>query len=215
MPQGFFAEKRISVDRDKPWPPEEDDLLLDRYFGGMSPPRIAAKHNRTPKSINRRIEQIRNNEYGLAEKYQPKKRLSRKGMRMTQSELLFLNYFKKKGLSLKLLAKILQRPVREFGVDREEREKVIDMKKVGVDVDLCMAYRCLYYCHNISIISDTAYDELEKETIEFAAHGGLLRKPGSDRLEDYPPHIRSLAMYLAFKYAQRKKESDESTAARV
>ncbi len=81
-----------------------------------------------------------------------------------------------------------------------------DMKRIGVGVDLVLAHRYLYYCKNISLLSDQAYDSMEKEEAEFGAHGKILQTPGSDNPADYQPHIRALALYLAFKYTSRKKK---------
>jgi len=202
---GFLPEDRIgNEEADAPWKRSETDKMLDLYFEGAHPKRIAQILHRNPKAIERRVEQFRCNERDRAVLYEPFSRISRKGKRVAENERLFVRAFKEHGISMKVLASVLQREVRELGIDRTDLAGLGDMRKLGTGVDLVLAYRYLYYVHATSIMSDQAYDMLEKEEIEFGDGGKILETVGSDRAEDYPPHIRALGMYLAFKYAKRK-----------
>lgn len=81
------------------------------------------------------------------------------------------------------------------------KEDAREFGDIPMTEDLVHAYRFLYYVKNISIISDKDYDALEREVIEFdgVPQNSAIFKPGSDNKEDYPDHIRSLALYLALK----------------
>lgn len=208
---GLFPEDKIrNPIADEPWKKSETDKMLDLYLAGCPPTRIAQVLGRNPKAVKRRLEQFGNNERDYAIRYEPFRRISRKGKRMTQNELSWLHYYRERQIPLRYLAKVLQREVREFGLDQEDLSHKVDMKRVATGVDLVLAYRYLYYVQGISILSDQAYDDIEKEEMEFGAGGEILKeKVGSDRVEDYPPHIRALGLYLAFKYG-RKDEGNKA-----
>jgi hypothetical protein len=191
---------------DMPWKKSETDKMLDLYFQGAPPSRIAVALKRTPKSIKRRIEEFRTNERDRALKYEPRRRLCRSGSRITENELFFIQSFQKRKLPTATLAKILQRKEKEFASHKEAKKNHIEWSKVGSGVDLCLAYRYLYYVKNMPLISDKAYDDIEAEELEFGVCSDVLRVPGSDKEGDYPPHIRALALYLALKHFKRKEE---------
>lgn len=209
--KGFFKEEDIrNKEADKPWTSSENDRMIELYLCGSPPDRIASAMERNPKAIKRRLEQFAYNERDLTERYQPVRRTPRKGKRLTETERLLIKGWKERKVTPKAQARFLQRDVRELGLDREDLTALNDMRKVGAGVDLLMAYRYLYYVKGHSIVSDQAYDELEKEEIEFGAYGyKMLKKPGSDRAEDYPPHIRSLALYLVFKYSKKDEQRND------
>lgn len=196
---------RTDVHAEEPWKRSTTDHMLELYFSGVHPERIAIKLGRKFKAINRRIEALRGNEGGLAERYEPYRRTSRKGKRITPNERLFIRAHRKKGIKIGVTSKILQRPMSEVYLDKNDYDKIADLKRIGPGVDLVMAYRYLYYCHNVSIMTDQAYDAIEREEREFGAHGHVLdNAPGSDNPEDYAPHIRALGLYLRFKYGTPK-----------
>lgn len=68
---------------------------------------------------------------------------------------------------------------------------------------LTLAHRYLYYVKNQPILSDRAYDLLEKEALLAVSHDSPLQKPGSDKEDDYPPQIRNLAQVLLDHEAQK------------
>jgi len=205
--KGFFEEEVVrNMEADKIWTPEENDRFIELYLAGTPPDRISILLERNPKSIKRRLEQYTYNERGITERYDPVRRTSRKGKRFTENEMVLRKAWKKNNVPGKAQATFLMREPSELGVEGEEMPKLVDMKKVGTGVDLVLAYRYLYYVKGISILSDQAYDSIEKEELEFGANSQILKIPGSDRSEDYPPHIRALALYLAFKYSEKEKK---------
>lgn len=178
--------------------------MLDLYFAGTPPPRLAQMLGRNPKAVRRRLEQFTYNEREWVSRYQPRRRLSRQGKKLTENERRIIKAHAERKIAFEETAKLLQRPVSDFHKDLEGRVRFQEMKKFGPGVDLLFAYRYLYYVKGISMVSDHAYDELEKEEIEFGSQGRALKVVGSDCADDYPLHIRALALYLAFKYGERK-----------
>lgn len=80
------------------------------------------------------------------------------------------------------------------------------MKEVAPTCDILLAHRYLFHCAKTPIISDRTYDDAKHEEIEFGAGGPFLNKPASDKVIDYPPHIRSLAYYLLYKFMEARGE---------
>jgi len=201
---GFIPLADLKPEKaDTEWTPLETDKMLDSIFEGNTPERVALSLHRTPKSVKRQWQQILYNELTCkAKDYSPTRRVTRRGKRLTKNEIKLIDAHKERSVPVADTARILQREIKEFYFgDRRENEQVQDMRRIGAGVDLVMAYRFLYYVHGVSVLSDFNYDALEKEEIEFGAGGHILKeKVGSDRKEDYPNHIRSLALYLAFKY---------------
>ncbi len=70
--------------------------------------------------------------------------------------------------------------------------------------DFLLCCRYLYYCRHISLISDTLYDWYEKIFLKHNPESPL-SKPGSDKEEDYEPHVRALGLYFSFKYTDPQK----------
>jgi len=66
--------------------------------------------------------------------------------------------------------------------------------------DRVLAYRYSYYCLSKSLISDYQYDKEEKLAVKCLPKDSLINKPGSDKKDDYPVHIRALAVYLGLKF---------------
>ena len=79
-----------------------------------------------------------------------------------------------------------------------------------IQLDLVMAYRCLYYCDSVSMIPDPAFDELDKEARSAAPRDHPIHKPGSDRRDDYTPAVRALALYLRLAYSKRSPSAVDS-----
>lgn len=206
MSSGFFQEQDVKNQAaDEPWKKSETDKMLDLYLSGIPPVNIAPKLGRNPKAVKRRLEQFTYNERGWVERYAPKQRISRKGKRLTQNELLIIKAHKERKVGREDTARLLQRPVQDFYRDIPAQALYDDVRKIAVSLDLVLAYRYLYYCKGISMVPDYTYDQLEAEEKEFGAGEKMLEAVGSDNPEDYPPHIRALGMYLAFKYAEKEK----------
>lgn len=81
--------------------------------------------------------------------------------------------------------------------------------------DFLLACRYAYYVLGQSILPDTEYDALEAQWYvdnqdmknEVLGVPHPLRLPGSDRKEDYPDHIRALAIYYLLRHG--KKVTDD------
>lgn len=211
-PIGFFRDEEVATkDTDQPWKKLERDRVLDLYFSGgegAHPKTIARRIGRTPKAVKRLLEQFAYNENERVTRYQPKRRHSRKGKKLTQNEVFLVKANADKGVPVADTARLLQRDISEFYRDYKSKDIHERMKQLGTGVDLCLAYRYCYYVKGISIVSDYYYDQLEAEEAEFGAGGVILRETfGGDGEQDYPPHIRALAMYLIFKYARVVRSS--------
>lgn len=204
---GFFKDKEVKVPEDKPWKKSETDKMLNMWLAGKHPNKVGRALDRDPKDIKRRIRHFVENTNDRAVLYVPFQRYSRREQRWTENERELIRIHTAKQVPSKATARVLQRDLSELGLTMEQGNRLLDMKRIGVGVDLVLAYRYLYYVCGISILPDVAYDALEKEEMEFGACGDLLKqKIGSDIPEHYPHHIRALALYLAFKYGERKKE---------
>lgn len=212
MKQGsFFSDDEIRNKRnDTDWSAEEDDQLFDLYFGGTAPDRIAVKMRRNPKSIARRLEQFTYNERSMADLYRPRRRINRRGMRLTENERVMVKAHTERGVASETTARLFQRAPNEFSTDFEGVKKNNRLREVASSVDIIIAHRYLAYCAKCPIISKQAYDAMVEEEIEFGGGADILaRYPKSANVTDYPPHIRSLAYYMQFKYWQSKGESSD------
>ena len=78
-----------------------------------------------------------------------------------------------------------------------------------------MAHRYLYYVKQAPIISDTTYDQIEKEILKEVQTNRLdgkkspLATPGSDDPKCYPKHVRYLATALLAKHLLKTKPKNE------
>jgi hypothetical protein len=66
--------------------------------------------------------------------------------------------------------------------------------------DLLLALRYCYYVLAKPLVPDPMYDSMEKKFMESGKcpKDSPLHQCGSDRQEDYLPHVRALALYLMF-----------------
>jgi len=197
---GLFPDKEVrNKEADEPWKKSETDRMLDQYLAGAQPNRIAQMLGRNPKAIKRRLEQFAYNERDRAVKYKPFRRVSRKGQRLTENEKEWIRTFKERGISPKVLAKVLARDVSEINPDTKSPARINDGKQVAPTLDLVLAYRYAYHIYKIRIISDKEYDTLKEEEIEY---GAGLKALGTSR-GDIPQYIKSLALYLVKKYSKK------------
>lgn len=213
---GFFDDEEVrNKASDKPRTKGERDKLLDLYFSGAAPGRLGRLEGRGTKAGEMFIDKYTSNYEDKVRKYEPVERASRIGKRFTPNEFVMIKSLREekpeqgKPVEWKYIARLLQRKKDEVsGQDMMDKSKVGNMKTLATSLDLVLAYRYLYYTKGVSMVTDKVYDELEAEEREFGAGAKWLDKVGSDNPEDYPPHIRALGMYLAFKYAEREKHED-------
>lgn len=190
---------------DQPWMKSETDKMLDMYFNGTHPQRIAAALGRNPKAVKRRIEKFTYNECDRAVKYEPFRRLSRRGKRLTENEKLMIQVFRNKRFPMEALARVLCRELKEIHSDLEGQITRQRFKEIAPRIDLLLAYRYQYWVSKTPLIADSLYDEMKQEEMEFGGGADILSLPASDRVTDYPPYIRSLALYLEFKLKKERK----------
>lgn len=72
--------------------------------------------------------------------------------------------------------------------------------------DILLGLRYAYYINNVSAVPDMVYDKWEKKCLGEAPKDSLLRKPGSDRKEDYSDRVRALGMYFTFLMVKKEPE---------
>lgn len=212
MKQLFPDDEVRNKKSDAPWTALDTDKMLDEFFAGGSPARLAQVLQRNPKAIKRQLEQFFYNELDKTVKYQPTKRYSRKGKRWTPNEVLFRKQCAKRGVPAENVAKVLCRAPNECGgllYDLEgeaERSKIDKGRQIAPTMDLIWAYHYLFHRTGKRAISDQAYDDLVKEEIEFGG-GSTVFKLIKEQ-DDYPGRIRCLAHYLLLTH--HEKQRDES-----
>lgn len=202
----FPEEQLTNKAADQPWMKSETDKMLDLYFGGAHPARIAVLLKRNAKAVTRRIEEFTYNERDRVLRYEPRQRISRKGKRITENEQLIVKAHSERNIAPKETAKVLQRDVSEITDNTKEKADAIQIRQricQGIGVDLLLAYRYQYYVAKNPIVSDKTYDDLKAEEMEFGTGAQILSQPASDRVIDYAPEIRSLAYYLWIRLPDR------------
>jgi hypothetical protein len=194
IPDSIIKNQRA----DDPWKKKETDKMLDLYLAGGHPKEIAYKLQRNPKAIKRRLEQFTYNERDRTRKYEPRRRISRKGMRWTENEKLIKQECLVRGVPVSDIARVLQRNANEVMPDYKGEIQVNSFMDIAPRNDLLLAHRYLYWVAKKPIISNQAYDAAKKEELEFGACSELL-KPASGHAVDYPAHIRYLAFYMLYR----------------
>ena len=188
------------------WKRSEVDTLLDLYFSGTDPGRIAVMLKRNRKAIIRKLQEYIYNERNRASDYRPRQRQSRKGKRITWNEQQVIAECRKKGVSWSQIALVLQRGVDEIRNDEGvETAKALhrELKRAAVSLDMLLAYHYLYHVKKLTILSNKAYDDLKAEEIEYGCGSLLLGAfKVEDRVGGYPRHIRALAAYLEYKFTR-------------
>lgn len=194
---------------DKPWMKSETDRMLDLYFDGTHPDRIAILLKRNPKAVHRRLEQFTYNEEGRADRYDMFERNSRRGRRLTENEKILIKAHTERRVDMEATARLLCRKVEEIRGESiapsrlEVKAETNVLKQVAPTLDQLLAHRYLYWCAKCPVISNRDYDDLKEEEIEFGAGKEELSKNASDVVCFYPPHIRSLAYYMQYRYMVR------------
>lgn len=185
---------------DRPWKKSETDRMLDMYFDGTPPDRIAIKLQRNPKAIKRRIEAFSANENGRAESYEPFRRLTRHKQRVSESEVLLIASHKRNGVPKDVTAKVLQRSVSELYTPPTVKPELSFMKKFIPAMEIIMALRYFHFCHRKNspflIVSDKDYDDLVHEECEYGGQTSAFTTIKCMDVRDYPHRIRWLMEYL-------------------
>src|SRR6266508_3281885 len=129
-----------NANADRPWRKSEIDRLLDLYFAGASPDRLAQILKRNPKAIRRMLEQFTYNERDRAVLYQPyRPRVSRKGKRWTENERLLVVAHHERKIPFGATVKVLARTVGEFKSVKGEVGKIKEKNVFAPTLDLIMA----------------------------------------------------------------------------
>lgn len=98
------------------------------------------------------------------------------------------------------------KPAQRQAKQLEKQTRLLDVRHMTTDEDALLAHRYLYYVTKTPILDDSVYDQFEAEALEYGniPKDSLVRKPGSDRKEDYPDHVQAFALYLGLKYMKRR-----------
>lgn len=183
------------------------DRILDLYFKGRKIRRIAKIIGIELTDAQLCLKLHRTNP-GVVEEYKPVRRTARKGLPVTENEWKFFHSHKKRGIPLEETAALLCRSFRDFltpiGTTKIDGQlKFNFMKSAAPTLDQLLAHKYLYYHANCPVISDKEYDSAKAEEIEFGCGRETLAEAKHWRqVCDIPPHIRSLAYYIQYKFLE-------------
>ena len=197
---GFFKDEAVgNKAADEPWKRSETDKMLDSYFHGAHPVRIAQELGRNPKAVKRRLEQFTYNERGWVERYEPIRRLSRKGKKLSENEQVLIQAHIERDVPRQDTARLLARPLEELtGAVQAETVRVKSKThSFAPTLDVIWALRYAFFAYDEAIVSDEAYDHLVHEEIEYG--GGAKGFAAIKTSSHTPQRIKSLAMYLVEK----------------
>lgn len=183
------------------WLLKDNDLFMDAVLDGKDPEEIACMFNRSVKEVGRHFHQV----FYPSKPYHPwGRRKSRTGMKLTQLELKIIHKHNEAGIPVAHTARMLARKPIEINPDYYGRITFRQMKCLAPVADQLLAHHYLYYVSKSPIISDQAYDEAKEEEIEYGGGGPLLRAIAETDKQvcNYPPHIRSLANYMHYKFME-------------
>jgi len=168
--------------------------MLDLYFSGTPPDRIAIELKRNPKAIKRRIEQFVSNERDRAVLYVPFKRMVRTSLRLTQNETLLIAAHVRNGVPSKATAHVLQRVVSEVNPDWKRKAEVKTAKTFASSLDLFLACRYAKLKWQEDLVNPDTYAAMEHEEREYGGGGPVLDY--KQKVNDMPERIVYLALYL-------------------
>lgn len=192
--------------------PKKTDRLLNMYFRGVDSRKITSKLDITrEEAINCLFQVVTGSKYKPTEK-----RKDRSGTAFVSMDNDVISHGMKAKNKPAYIARVLARSVSEVKnhaktLKKEKKknkgfldlkEDVKEFKRFTIGEDLLLAYRFLYYVYGTPIISDTDYDHLEKEELNFGSvsKDSPLNRPGSDNPDDYPKAVKALAIYLRLRY---------------
>ena len=219
----FFSDDEVkNKNVDRPWMKSDTARMLNLYCAGSATPdRIAQEMGRTPKAVKRQLELFTYNERDRAVRYEPQRRVSRKGQRFSKNEQVMWDKHRELGVPAEVTAKVFCRPIKELDGSQTERKVKVAKTKAGTmtdrmecgigipSIDLIWAYRYIYFVWNKEkegIISDQLYDDLVQEECEYK---NAQQFEEIKRHQGWPEHIRSLAMYLAIKHERDNQEGQK------
>lgn len=173
------------------------DLVLD----GFAPPAIAAEMGYSEEFIKAQFRPT----FYPSKPYIPwGRRKVRTGRKMTKLELDIIKRHHEMGYPTAHTAKMLQRKPGEICPDYYGKITFNQMKCLAPVSDQLLAHHYLYHVSKTPIITDQAYEDAKAEEIEFGGGGPFLHaiSETQKRVGDYPPHIRSLAYYMLYKFME-------------
>lgn len=181
------------------------DRALDRIFNGERLSDAASKLKIAVEALTARFRRV---VLKQPERYLPYRRLSRRKQKFTKQEKKVIEIHRKRGIPTEHTARVLQREPREIRPDYKGQITTDRFRQVAPRVDVLLAYRFLFYCSRVRLISDQAYDEAKAEEMEYGGGMDVLSKPASGKPVDYPAHIRSLAFYMHYKSMEKTGDWD-------
>lgn len=187
MSDGLFGDDELKGKEGERWTRKDTATMLNLFFGGMHPKRIAQKMERMPKAINRQLERFYDNEEDRCRKYVSQGRISRKGKRWTENDTEMVRRMRAKGVESEFIATVLSRPISELS-DPMEKAEHKEKQEIASCRDLLMAYIFCDKVHRIYIVDQATQKAMEMEEGEFAG------KIGNHK--EFPQRIRHLALYL-------------------
>jgi hypothetical protein len=183
------------------WTWKERDQFMDLVLDGRTSGAIAEELGRDEAFIKA---QFRPTFYPAEPYIAYGRRKSRVGMKMTQLELQIVQKHHEMGYPTAHTAKMLARTPNEICPDYYGKITFNQMRCLAPVSDQVLAHHYLYHANKTPIITDQAYDDAKAEEIEFGGGGPLLHALAktNGKVTDYPPHIRSLAFYMLYKFME-------------
>jgi len=188
-------EEVKNPNNDAPWEKSELDRMLDLFFAGCHPKRLAVMFGRNPKAIRRQLEMFAYNTLDYATRYQPVRRISRKGKKFSPNEMRIIRCHAERGIPVEVTARLLMRDPSEIQPPKRYKPTNPEITLVPT-MDLIWALRYAFFHYNTRVISDEEYDLMVKEEIEF---GGKEVEFETLKNSVVPDRIKSLAIYLVLK----------------
>lgn len=183
------------------WTLKERDGFIEMVLDGWTPARIAEALGREEEFIKTRFKPT----FYPNKPYVPYgRRKARTGMKMTKLELEVIEKALKIGYPVAHIARLLARKPNEICPDYYGKITFNQMRCLAPISDQLLAHHYLYHVAKQPIITDQAYDTEKAEEIEFGGGGPFLHAIAKTekRVGDYPPHIRSLAYYMLYKFME-------------
>jgi hypothetical protein len=192
------------------WTPALTDKFMDLVLDGMTPEDIS-------EELLIDVEKVRTHfkpTFYPDKPYLPHgRRISRSGKKMTELELKIIRKHAESGIPTAHTARMLARKPGEIAPDYYGKITFNQMRCLAPVSDQLLAHHYLFHVAKTPIVSDQGYDESKEEEIEFGGGGPFLHTISgtAKRAVDYPPHIRSLAYYMLYKFMEVTGEWNENS----